>query len=477
MNSFLSIKSLRELLSTKKITPNEIAAFYRTRLNEHNKTLNCALEIYNEESAAFDQRKPLSGIPGMTKDNICYQGRIASCGSKILQNYVAPYDATVITRIKNAGGSIIARANMDEFAMGGSGEFSAYGAAKNPYDLTRSPGGSSSGAAAAVAAGLIPWALGSETGGSVRQPAAFCNLVGLYPTYGLFPRYGLIAFASSSDQVGPLTRTVYDNALIASTLSGHDTHDATSISRPPQDYTKLLKGDLPENLTIGVIEEGLTSEGVDPQIRAAFERAIEQLRTLGAKIKHVTLPALQYGISVYFIMSRAEAASNLSRYDGSLYGMRAPHVENLLDMYLKTRNSGFGAEVKRRILMGNFVLSAGHKDAFYTKAMHVRNLIREEYETAFKEVDLLISPTTSTLPFVLGKESADPLAMYLSDYFTVPSNMAGLPGLSIPCGFSTEGLPIGFQFIGPRLSEHLMYQVAYAFEQHTDYHTKTPAGF
>ena len=473
MNPFITIKELIQARDAGEISPQEIVAFFKARLEKYNPSLNAALEIFADEATDAPQSGILEGIPGLIKDNIWQKGRITSCGSRILANFHAPQDATVTSHLKNAGAPILGRANMDEFAMGGSGEFSAYGPTRNPWNTAFSPGGSSSGSAAAVAAGLVPWALGSETGGSVRQPSAFCGLVGLYPTYGRFSRYGLIAFASSTDQVGPITRTVYDNAVIASIMSGHDPADATSISNPPQQYTQVLSGALPENLKIGVIEESM-SDIINPEIRHCFEHAITKLESLGATIKKVRLPDLKYSIAVYFVISRAEAASNLSRFDGSLYGMRANDYHDLRDMYAQTRELGFGPEVKRRILMGNFVLSSSQREAFYTKAMEVRCIIRNEFENAFKDVDVLMSPTTSTLPFEIGKEVSDPLAMYLSDYFTVPNCIAGIPAISLPCGISQQGLPIGFQFIGPRLSEKLLYQIAYAFEQNNDFQNMYP---
>jgi aspartyl-tRNA(Asn)/glutamyl-tRNA(Gln) amidotransferase subunit A len=299
----------------------------------------------------------------------------------------------------------------------------------------------------------------------------------LYPTYGLFSRFGLVPFASSTDQPGPLTRTVYDNALVASALSGHDPKDSTTLPEPVRDFTKKLDGVMPEGLTIGVIRDGVEHEGMNPEVVASFKNAIDTLERLGAHIKYIDLPNLKYGIAVYFVISRAEAASNLARFDGSLYGNRVPGFKDLDDMYKLTRSNGFGAEVKRRILVGNYVLSAGHRDAYYEKANHVRALLRAEFENAFNNVDLLISPTASTLPFELNKESQDPLAMYLADYFTVTNCITGMPGISVPCGFSKSGLPIGFQFIGPKLSEELLYRVAYAYEQHNDFHLKTPKGF
>lgn len=476
MNPFWTIKDLKKKLQNKEISAPEVVSYYQKRLEKHADKLGVTLEIFNPE-VKKDQTGLLAGIPGLIKDNICQKGQITSAGSQILKNYRAPYDATATARIKAAGGISLGRSNMDEFAMGSSGEFSSYKLVRNPWNLEHSPGGSSAGSAAAVAAGLVPWALGTETGGSVRQPASFCNLVGLYPTYGLHSRYGVLAFASSTDQVGPLTRTVYDNALMTSILAGHDPKDSTSLPEPKYDFTKKLTGKLPEDITIGVLREGIESEGINPEVRKAFQNAVDELEKLGANIKYLTIPDLQYGIAVYFIISRAEAASNLARFDGSLYGNRVPDINDLQEMYLQTREKGFGAEVKRRILMGNFVLSAGHRDAFYDKAQHVRGMIRAGLEEAFKEVDLIISPTASTLPFKLGKESADPLAMYMSDYFTVPTCVVGMPGLSLPCGLSKNNLPIGFQFMGPRLSEELIYQVAYAFEQHTTYHKEVPTGY
>ncbi|MBD3231911.1 Asp-tRNA(Asn)/Glu-tRNA(Gln) amidotransferase subunit GatA [Candidatus Dependentiae bacterium] len=476
MKAFLTIKQLKEKLSKKEVTPQDINNFYSDRIKKYDPILKSTLEIFeNTENKKYQGK--LTGIPGLIKDNISQKGRKLSCGSKILNNYTSPYNATTISRLKKEGAVLLGRTNMDEFAMGGTGEYSAYQITKNPWNVKRVPGGSSSGSAAAVAAGLVPFALGSETGGSVRQPAAFCGLVGLYPTYGTNSRFGLVAFTSSTDQIGPLTKSVYDNALISSILSGHDFKDSTSLFRNKQDFTKNLNGKLPQNLTLGIIKDSLESDGVDNEIKEKFQESVEHLEKLGANIKYIALPDLKYGISVYFIISRAEAASNLARFDGSLYGMRDKEAKTLQEMYVKTRHDGFGIEVKRRILMGNYVLSSKHKDAFYNKANHIRAMIRSEFEQAFKEVDLLLSPTTPMLPFEIGKTSQDPLAMYMADYFTVPNCITGNPALSIPCGFSKDNLPIGFQFIGPRLSEELLYQVAYAYEQNTDYHLKNPKGF
>jgi aspartyl-tRNA(Asn)/glutamyl-tRNA(Gln) amidotransferase subunit A len=418
----------------------------------------------------------LAGIPYLVKDIICQKDHITSAGSKMLANYKALYNATVIDRLTSAGAVSLGRANCDEFAMGASGETSAYGPARNPWDIARVPGGSSSGSAAAVAAGLVPFALGSETGGSIRNPASFCGLVGLYPTYGLHSRFGLMAFASSFDQICPLTKTVYDNALVTTALSGQDPHDLTTIPMAKKDYTTELDGKLPERVTIGIIKDGI-GQGIDPQVASAFEKACDQLKKLGAKFKVIDLPSLKYGNPVYFIISRAEAASNLSRYDGTLYGHRSTSCKNLEQMYATTRQEGFGQEVKTRILTGNYVLSAGYRDAYYHKAQQVRSMIRADFDTAFKDVDLLTSPTMPILPFKLGEFAGDPVAMYIADKLLIGNNVIGYPAISLPCGYSQEALPMGLQFIGPRLSEALLYKVSYAFEQSTEHHLINPNGY
>lgn len=478
MKPFITVKALREALIKKELSAQEISTFYRTRIEQYNPELNALLEVF--ESDVKDEKAspnaPLSGIPYVLKDNISQQGKITSAGSNILKNYKAPFDATVHQRLQNAGGISIGRANMDEFAMGGSGEFSAYGPTKNPWDLTRTPGGSSSGPAAAVAAGLVPFALGTETGGSVRQPAAFCGLVGLYPTYGNHSRYGVVPFASSTDQVGPMTKTVYDNALVSSILNGVDSNDATSLQHQPVDYTKNLDGSLPKSLRIGVLED-VDYTTMDPDVHEAFKNTVKQFESLGAEIKPITIPHLKYGNAIYFIIARAEAASNLARYDGTLYGARNKDAKNLIDMYLNTRHDGFGLEVKRRILTGNYVLTSAHKGEYYNKATQVRNMLRAEFMAAFNGVDVILTPTTPTLPFKLGELTNDPITMYLADYFTVPNCVIGTPALSFSCGFSQTGLPIGAQLMGPSLSEELLYRVAYAFEQTTDFHTRNPKNY
>ena len=478
MRNFITIKELLHGLEKKQYSTEEVTAFFKNRIKKYNPEFNAFLEEFPTESLkAHSKTGPLAGIPLAVKNNISISGKSITCGSKILKGYKAPYNATVIDRINKSGAIILGTTNMDEFAMGASGEFSAYGDTKNPWDKERTPGGSSAGSASAVAAGLVPWAMGTETGGSVRQPASFCGLVGLYPTYGRFSRYGIVAFASSTDQPGPLTKTVYDNALVASMLSGHDPKDSTSLPEPQRDFTKNLDGKLPDKLTIGVIQDSLDSDGVDEEVKIAFKRSVKHLERLGATVKYISLPDLKYGIAVYFILCYAEAASNLSRFDGTLYGKRSDGIEGLLHMYVKTRHNGFGDEVKRRILMGNYVLSSNHKHAYYEKATHVRCAIRAEFDEAFKQVDLLMSPTAAQPAFKLGELRSDPIAMYLNDYFTVPNCITGMPALSLPCGHTKAGLPIGIQFIGPRLSEDIIYQVAHAYEQSTDHHLKNPKGY
>lgn len=480
MKPFLSIKEIKELLQKKEVSVKEVAEFYQERIDRFNPQLNAVLESYDDIDLSNEDQlqKPLGGIPCLIKDNICQKGRITSAGSKILKNYHATYDSTVYSRLKNAGAFSLGRTNMDEFAMGSSGEFSSYGPTHNPWKQGCVPGGSSSGSAAAVAAGLVPFALGTETGGSVRHPAAYCSLVGMYPTHGHNSRYGVLAFASSTDQVGPLTKTVYDNALVMSSLSGFDPKDSTSIQQQPQDYTRELDGRLPANLKIGIIKDGIETEGLKPEVRRAFDEAVEQLKKLGAQVKMIDLPHFKYGIALYFIISRAEAASNLSRFDGSLYGHRSlNHTGDLNDMYIHTRQEGFGIEIKRRILVGNFVLSAGHQDEYYNKAQKVRSMVRAEFNQAFHDVDVLVSPTTANSAFKIGELIDDPLALYMCDFYSTANCIIGTPGISIPCGFSSDTLPIGFQILGPRLSEQTLYKVAYAFEQSTDYHLRFPGGY
>jgi aspartyl-tRNA(Asn)/glutamyl-tRNA(Gln) amidotransferase subunit A len=477
--SFASIKELRELLDSKKITQEQLLDHCIAQFKAHDGNLGSALEVFDKESVlkAVQGQGILSGIPGLIKDNIAQENRALTCASKILEGLESTFDATATARLKKEGALLLGRANCDEFAMGSSTETSAYQKTKNPWDTSRVPGGSSGGSAAAVAAGLVPWALGSETGGSVRQPAAFCNIVGSKPTYGLISRYGLVAYGSSLDQIGIFTRTVYDNALVLSAIAGQDPKDSTSLPVAKTDYTKTLDGKLSQNCTIGVVENALYAEGMDPEVIAAIETAIKEYEKLGAKIKKIKLPILDYSAAVYFIVSRAEAASNLARFDGVRYGLRAKDSNTLEKMYSNTRHDGFGAEVRSRIMIGNYVLSAGHADAFIKKAKQVQSMIRQGFEDIYKEVDLLLMPTAPMPAFKFGAFDVDKLQMDLQDYFTCAVNLAGNCAVSIPGGFTKSGLPIGFQLVGPHLGEEKMFKAAHAYEQVTPWHKMYPTGF
>ena len=480
IHPFITIRELEEKLAKKETTREEILEFYLRRFEAFDKNIDSALQIFDKESilkASNPEGNALFGIPGLIKDNICQENRVASCASKILENYVATYDATAIKRLKDAGALLIGRANMDEFAMGSSTETSAFQKTHNPWDVSRIPGGSSGGSAAAVAAGLVPWALGSDTGGSVNQPAALCGIVGLKPTYGLISRYGLIAYGSSIDQIGIMTRTVYDNARVLSVIAGKDDNDASMKQVEKKDYTKNLTGTLPKNLRIGVVANALHAEGMDKEIVQAIEQALKIFENAGATVTSMPLPSLDYAAATYFILSRAEAASNLARFDGVRYGLRNKKATTLGKMYAETRHDGFGEEVRMRILVGNYVLSAGHAGQFYNNAKKVQRLMRHEFMQAFNDVDVLIMPVHPAPAFKFGAFADNKLQMDLQDYFTCAMNLAGITSLALPCGQSKENLPIGFQIIGPDLSEELLFQVGHAFQQETDWHTKTPIGF
>lgn len=431
------------------------------------------------QAAASDARRaagttfgPLDGIPVGIKDVIAVKGQPLTAASRILSNFVSPYDATVTSNLRAAGAVLVGRLNMDEFAMGSSTENSSVKPTGNPWDLSRIPGGSSGGSAAAVAAGESPLTLGSDTGGSIRQPAALCGVVGLKPTYGLVSRYGLAAFASSLDQIGPLGRSVEDCALLLRTIAGHEERDSTSLAQEIPDYVaELQKPASP--WTLGVPREYF-AEGLDPEVRASVERAIEWYRSQGCTVREVSLPHTNLAVATYYVLSTAEASSNLARYDGIRYGMRAEGADNGIDLYFRSRGEGFGEEVKRRIILGTYVLSSGYYDAYYLRAQKVRTLIRQDFLEAFKTVDALITPTTPTVAFKRGEKSADPLAMYLSDIYTISVNLAGLPGISLPCGFSAEKLPIGLQLIGRPLEESTILRMAHAYEQAHDWFRQTP---
>jgi aspartyl-tRNA(Asn)/glutamyl-tRNA(Gln) amidotransferase subunit A len=425
--------------------------------------LNCADEIDTKiRSASAGGTTPLAGVPVAIKDNICVTGMQTSCGSRILGPYHPPYDATVIKRLRAAGAVVIGKTNCDEFAMGSSNENSAFGPVKNPWDISRVPGGSSGGSAAAVAAGIVPVALGSDTGGSVRQPAALCGVIGLKPTYGRVSRYGLVAFGSSLDQIGVFARDAGDAASVLQVIAGRDPHDATTADVPVPDYSAELNQDV-RGLRIGV-SRALLGEGLDPEVRSAIDKSIAAYRELGAEIVDVDLPHAKYAIAVYYIIATAEASSNLARYDGVRYGFRAENAPALREMYRKTRDEGFGPEVKRRIMLGTYVLSHGYYDAYYLKAQKVRTLLRQDFAKAFEKCDAVLTPTTPTPAFMFGEKADDPLEMYLSDIYTVTANLAGVPGISVPCGLSSEGLPIGLQLLGPNWSEARLFRLAHAYQ-------------
>ncbi len=442
-----------------------------------------------DEAREVDRRRragetlgPLAGVPVAIKDVLCVQGEPTTCGSRMLRNFRPPYDATVIARLRAAGAILFGKTNMDEFAMGSSTENSAYGPTLNPWDESRVPGGSSGGSAAAVAAGLAPVSLGSDTGGSIRQPAAVCGVVGLKPTYGRVSRYGLIAFASSLDQIGPFAHDLTDTALLLKVISGHDAHDSTSVVEAVPDYPATLDTP-PESLRIGVVRE-FFGEGLDPEVAAAVQEAVKVYQQAGATIKEVSLPHSRYGVPAYYIVAPAECSSNLARYDGTTYGHRAEdfsprypgeeEIAPLVRMMMVTRAEGFGPEVKRRIMLGTFALSAGYADQYYNKALQVRRKIRGDFDSAFREVDVLLGPTSPTPAFKLGERTTNPLAMYLSDIYTITANLAGIPGLSIPCGLTRENLPIGLQLLAAPFAEGMLLRTARVFERRTDWHTRRP---
>lgn len=478
-----SIRQLHQQLITQERTAVAIAQEYLDRIAQVEPQVKAFLTLTGEQALAAAAQVDakiargesiglLEGIPVGIKDNLCTPGVRTTCGSRILENFVPPYEATVNRKLREAGAIMVGKTNLDEFAMGSSTENSGYHLTANPWDLARVPGGSSGGSAAAVAAGECPVALGSDTGGSIRQPASFCGVVGLKPTYGLVSRFGLVAYASSLDQIGPITTTVEDAALVLEAIAGHDPQDSTSIDRPVPQYSASLTGELPKKLRVGVIQETF-GEGLDPEVAQAVETALDQLRSLGAEVETVSCPRFRYGLPTYYIIAPSEASANLARYDAVKYGIRNDQAENLLEMYTQTRAQGFGSEVKRRIMLGTYTLSAGYYDAYYLKAQQVRTLIKEDFDKAFGQVDLLISPTAPTTAFKAGEKTTDPLSMYLSDLMTIPVNLAGLPGLSLPCGFDRQGLPIGLQLIGPVLGEEKLLQVAHAYEQSTPWHEKT----
>ena len=426
----------------------------------------------DKKIAAGEELPALAGIPLALKDNINLKDTKTTASSKILENFVSPYDATVVKKLKENMIPILGKVNLDEFAMGSSTENSAFKITRNPWDTNKVPGGSSGGSAASVAGFEAAISLGSDTGGSIRLPASFCGIVGMKPTYGRVSRYGLIAFASSLDQIGPFARSVEDAALLLEAISGHDTHDSTSLDIPVPAFCKALNKDI-KGSRVGVIKE-LLAEGVSPDVKKAVETAIQTYKNLGAEIVEVSLPLLEYSIGVYYILATAEASSNLARFDGVKYGHRTKDPKNLIEMYTKTRAEGFGDEVKRRIMLGTYALSAGYYDAYYKKAQQLRRLIKEDFDRAFEKADILISPTCPNTAFEIGSKIEDPLSMYLTDIGTISANLAGIPGMSIPCGYDCDGMPIGLQILAPALKEETLFNLAYNFEQATDFHKVQP---
>jgi aspartyl-tRNA(Asn)/glutamyl-tRNA(Gln) amidotransferase subunit A len=460
----LTAAAAADAIAAGSLSADELFDAYRSRAAADRDAgedgLNCFTWVADETPAAANAA-PLGGVPLAVKDLFCTEGVPSQSGSKILEGYLPPYTASVVRRLRDAGASLLAKTNQDEFAMGSSNENSAYGVVRNPWDRERVPGGSSGGSAAAVAAGLAPWALGTDTGGSIRQPAALCGIVGMKPTYGSVSRYGMIAFASSLDQAGPLTRDVRDAALLLGHMVGHDPCDATSLSFPHA--IERPSAERLDGVRLGVPDE-LTGEGIEAGVLDAFRAALAQAEQLGAQISEVRLPHAPHALSAYYVIAPAEASSNLARFDGVRYGLRAADPRDLLDMYTRTRHDGFGAEVKRRIMLGTYALSSGYYDAYYGRAQRVRTKIAEDFRTAFAQVDLIVTPTAPTVAFKLGEKTADPLAMYLNDFCTVPMSLAGIPAISIPCGLSA-GLPVGLQIAGPAFSENRVLDAAYALEQ------------
>jgi aspartyl-tRNA(Asn)/glutamyl-tRNA(Gln) amidotransferase subunit A len=476
----LTIHEASRLLKEKKLSSVELTRDYLERIRQVEPKVRAFVTITDglaleqarqaDELIAAGKAQPLTGVPIAIKDVICTRGIRTTCSSKMLENFIPPYDATVMEKLNAGGAVMVGKANMDEFAMGSSTENSALFVTHNPWDLDRVPGGSSGGSAVAVAAGEAVAALGSDTGGSIRQPAGFCSVVGLKPTYGRVSRYGLVAFASSLDQIGPLTQDVTDCALLLNVIAGHDKRDSTSVPEPVPDYTQCLKADL-KGLHLGIPREYYV-EGMQPEVAAAMQAAIKKLGELGAIIEEVSLPHTPYSLAVYYIIAPSEASANLARYDGVKYGF-SYQGGTMWESMEKTRENGFGPEVKRRIMIGTYALSAGYYDAWYLKAQKVRTLIRREFDAVFEKYDALITPTSPTVPFKIGEKTDDPLAMYLSDVCTLPINIAGVPAISIPAGFA-DGLPIGMQIIGKHFREETLLRVAYAYEQATDWHKHKP---
>ncbi len=476
----LTAHQLLDLIAKKKTSPKEVAQNLLTRIDKTEKKVKALCLVDKSDVLSQCERLEkrsswggkLFGIPVVIKDNICVEGQDTTCCSRILKGFKPPYDATCVTRLKAEGAVIFARANMDEFAFGSSCETSCYGPTHNPWDIERIPGGSSGGSAASVAADETILALGTDTGGSIRQPAGLCGVVGLKPTYGRVSRYGLIAFASSLDQIGPLTKDVSDAALLMNVISGPDPMDSTCVDYDLPDYTKSLRNDV-KGTNVGVPKEYFT-QGLDAEVKEAVDAALGLLKKLGAEIREISLPHTEYAVADYYIVATAEASSNLARFDGMQYGYRNSKFSDLVDMYNKTRGHGFGEEAKRRIILGTYVLSSGYYDAYYLRALKVRRMIKDDFDRAFGNWDCINTPTSPTVAFKMGDRIDNPLAMYLSDIYTISVNLSGLPAISVPCGFNQEGLPVGLQIIARPFDEETIFRVAYTFEQNSDWHKRKP---
>ena len=482
----LTVHELKEKIQKKELSSAEITKAFAERIKEKEESLNAFLTVLTDDAIKqaeeMDKKidkgeitSELAGIPIGIKDNICTKGIKTTCGSKMLENFISPYDATVMEKINSAGMINLGKLNMDEFAMGSSTENSAFQKTHNPWNLKKVPGGSSGGSATAVAANMVPWALGSDTGGSVRQPASLCGIVGLKPTYGLISRYGLVAYASSLDQIGTFTKDVEDCALLLNVIAGKDERDTTSVKIENKDYVKALKNNV-KGLRIGVPKEYF-GEGINPEVRETIEKAIMEYKELGAIVEECSIPIADYTLATYYIISCAEASSNLGRFDGIRYGYRTPNYESLEDIFINSRTEGFGDEVKRRIIRGTYVLSSGYYDAYYKKAQQVRTLIKNEFNKIFEKYDILITPTSPTVAFDIGEKSNNPMEMYMADICTVPINVAGVPAISIPCGVDKTGMPIGMQIIGKHFSEETILNAAYTYEQKTKFREKFKPAF
>jgi len=479
----LTISEAHSLLAKKEISSKDLTQAVLSRIDSVEDKIDAYITISKETaleqadnadvSIAKGSISPLTGIPLAIKDVMCTEGTFTTCGSRILKNFIPPYDATVISKLKEAGAVIIGKTNMDEFAMGSSTENSGIKLTRNPWNPDYIPGGSSGGSAAAVAADMCIGALGSDTGGSIRQPASHCGVVGLKPTYGRVSRYGLVAFASSLDQIGPITKQVSDAALMMNVISGYDKKDSTSVPEDVPDFTSALAEGI-EGLTIGIPREYFDTKGLDPQVSEAVTNAVKAIESLGARSVEISLPNSEYVVAVYYIIAPCEASSNLARYDGVKYGIRNSDSKDYLEMYRRTRSVGFGTEVQRRIILGTYALSAGYFDAYYLKASRVRTLILDDFKNAFERCDVIVAPIAPTPAFKIGEKVDDPLTMYLSDIFTLSANLAGIPGMSVPCGFSSNGLPIGLQLMATHFNEEVLLKVAYNFEKTTDYHNRKP---